>query len=221
MVRGQTVLFWASLSLFAAFAFPGRAAERTGTPTAGLSAESTSASTPGTPLNPADDYAHVFYQFSATRGFHVFIHTAQGTEREITDEPGWEARHQAALEAHNGARRQDYVQAHPELPSAIRDMILTGGLARGMATEQVRASAGDPVEEHRTLTRNGLLEEWRYGITRPERTGELPLLDAPSVCAEGRVVRKGQTCVLHFLDGRLITWSGSREAMTTPTPKIR
>lgn len=168
-----------------------------------------------------DDYAHVFYQFSAKNGFHVFIRTAEGTQREITDEPGWEARHKAALQRHHQTRRQAYVRAHPELDARIRNAITDGKLLHGMTTEQVRACAGDPVDTNRVLTPEGLVEEWRYGIVLPGATGELPLLSGDGPCGEGQVAPKGHACVLHFLDGVLSTWetAESQRATNTGAPR--
>lgn len=168
------------------------------------------------PAPAEDDYAHVFYQFSRGGGFHVFIRTAAGTQREITDEPGWEARHRAALQRQYRSRRQSYIDTHSDLDPRIRNAISEGKLVHGMTTEEVRACAGDPIEANRILTREGLVEEWRYGIILPDTTGELPLLD-DSPCTEGQAAPKGHGCVLQFLDGVLSTWKTAESQRATDT----
>ncbi len=153
-----------------------------------------------------DEYAHVYYEFSARRGFHVYVRDVSGVQREITDEPGWEARHVKALEAHHRARRERYIRRHPEVDVTTRGAIEVGRLLRGMTTEQARACAGRPVEEKRMLTREGLIEDWRYGMELLDGTGELPHFDVAQSCAGPSVRGRVASCVLHFIDGVLVDW---------------
>lgn len=163
---------------------------------------------PGVPLAD-DDYAHVFYEFSATRGVRLFIRAAGGGGREITTEPGWQNRHQAALERLRQTRREDYLRAHPDSDPAIRNAVITGMLLQGMTTEQVRACLGDAVAESRTLTPAGLVEDWRYGILPLGTAGELLLLDGEDACGKGEASARARECILHFLDGVLVGWDSS------------
>lgn len=152
-----------------------------------------------------DEYAHVYYEFSPSRGFHVYVRAAGGSVREITDEPGWEARHRKALEAHHRERRERYIRLHRELDPTLRNAIEAGRLVQGMTTEQARACAGRPVEEKRTLTRDALVEDWRYGVELLDGTGELPHFDIAESCGPG-VRGNASSCVLHFVDGVLVGW---------------
>jgi hypothetical protein len=163
---------------------------------------------PGMP-QAGDDYAHVFYEFSAAHGVRLFIHAADGREREITTEPDWQSRHKTALERLRQTRREDYIRAHPDLDPAIRNAIATGIVVAGMATEQVRACLGDAVAEIRTLTRQGLVEEWRYGMPPLETAGELSVLDGEDACGKGKAIARGRECILHFVDGVLAGWESS------------
>lgn len=213
MHRSWRMLLWVLLSsLLVVRTAPARGAELTETPPApprrlSPPSEPTPAVSHTHDVQPAeDDYAHVFYQFTAASGVRVFILTAQGIEREITSEPGWEALHKAALERLRRARREGYIQSHSELDQTIRDAVATGRLMRGMTAEQVRACVGDAVEENRTLAPEGLVEDWRYRIILPKGAGELSLLEGEDPCGEGTPAPGGRECTLHFLDGVLVTW---------------
>jgi|SRR6516164_4077093 hypothetical protein len=60
-------------------------------------------------------------------------------------------------------RREDYVNAHPELESWLRDAILTGKIKIGMTAEQVEASCGKPPGGvNTTVTAYGKSEQWVY-----------------------------------------------------------
>ncbi len=225
MGRPGSMLLVGALLPVLACARVGRGDDAQTLPSASAGPVSSRAQTPGAandyqPPLAEDDYAHVFYQFSRTHGFHVFIRTAAGTQREITDEPGWEARHKAALRDHNHMRRQAYIRSHPELDARIRDAISEGKLVHSMTTEQVRACAGDPVDSSRVLMPEGLVEEWHFGIVLPDTTGELPLLDGDP-CTEGQIAPKGHGCVLHFLDGVLSTWETAESQRATNTGATR
>ncbi len=160
----------------------------------------------GSGASRGDEYAHVYYEFSARRGFHVYVRDVSGVQREITDEPGWEGRHIKALEAHHRARRERYIRRHPGMDAAMRKAIEAGRLLHGMTTEQARACAGRPVEEKRMLTREGLIEDWRYGMELLDGTGELPHFDVAQSCAGPSVRGHVGSCVLHFIDGVLVDW---------------
>ncbi len=162
-----------------------------------------------------DEYAHVYYELSATRGFHVYVRALGGAQREITDEPGWEARHNKALEAHHRARRERYVRLHPDLAPAMREAIETGRFVRGMTTEQARACAGRPLEEKRVLTHDGLVEDWRYGMELLDGTGELPHFDMAQSCTGPDSRAHGSSCVLHFIDGALVDWESTAAGAAT------
>jgi len=153
-----------------------------------------------------DDYAHVFYEFSATRGVRLFIRAAGGGARDITTEPEWQSRHKEALERLRRKRRDDYVQAHTEMDPTLRDAVTAGILRQGMTTEQVRACVGDAASESRTLAREGLVEVWRYSIPPLATTGELSILEGEDVCGKGKFLRRGRECVLYFRDGVLVSW---------------
>ncbi len=153
-----------------------------------------------------EEYVHVYYELSPSRGFHIYVRAPSGAQREITDEPGWEVRHKKALEAHHHARREHYIRLHPEMDSTTRTAIEAGWLTRGMTTEQARACAGRPVEEKRTLTRDGLIEDWRYGMELLDGTGELPHDDVARSCAGPGSGGRVSSCVLHFVDGILMGW---------------
>lgn len=66
----------------------------------------------------------------------------------------------AEAEAREQARRQAYVDAHPELPERTRELILSGGIHYGMTDEQVIASLGEPMR--RNILGHGR-EQWVYG----------------------------------------------------------
>jgi hypothetical protein len=195
---------------------PTRGGEPTTTPrTSGHSSlPPASGPRPGMP-QAGGDYAHVFYEFSAARGVRLFIRAADGGEREITTEPDWQRRHKAALERLRQTRREEYIRAHPDLDPAISNAIATGILLQGMATEQVRACLGDAVAESRTLTREGLVEEWRYGMPPLDAAGELSLLDGEDACGKGKAIARGRECILHFVDGVLAGWESRASGRAT------
>src|SRR5690606_40801283 len=66
----------------------------------------------------------------------------------------------AEAKAREQARRQAYVDAHPELPERTRELILSGGIHYGMTDEQVIASLGEPMR--RNILGHGR-EQWVYG----------------------------------------------------------
>src|SRR5690606_40089280 len=66
----------------------------------------------------------------------------------------------AEAKAREQARRQAYVDAHPELPERTRELILSGGIHYGMTDEQVIASLGEPMK--RNILGHGR-EQWVYG----------------------------------------------------------
>lgn len=170
-------------------------------------------------LQPAaDDYAHVFYELSETRGFHVFVRTANGGEREITGEPDWQGRHKAALQRLRQTRREDYVRRHSELDPWIRDAVTAGMLVQGMNTEQVRACVGNAIAESRTLTREGLVEEWRYGMAPVHEAGELSMLEGENPCGSAKPITGGRECLLHFRDGVLVGWESPVSAGAFASP---
>jgi hypothetical protein len=60
-------------------------------------------------------------------------------------------------------RRDDYVNAHPELQQQTRDDILSGKFRIGMTAEQVQASCGKPPHGvNSTVTAYGKFEQWVY-----------------------------------------------------------
>jgi len=60
-------------------------------------------------------------------------------------------------------QRIQYVNQHPELPSKIRNYILTEKICLGMTAEQVRVSWGNPYDINRTVGSWGSHEQWVYG----------------------------------------------------------
>lgn len=60
-------------------------------------------------------------------------------------------------------RREQYVNAHPELEQKTKDVILSGMLGIGMTSEQVEASCGKPpYGVNSTVTAYGKHEQWCY-----------------------------------------------------------
>ncbi len=59
-------------------------------------------------------------------------------------------------------RRQDYVDAHPELDYQIKESILNGEIELGMTKEQVVASWGHPAIINKPDISRGVYEQWEY-----------------------------------------------------------
>ena len=60
-------------------------------------------------------------------------------------------------------RRQNYINAHPELKKETRDSILQGKIRLGMTREEVMASAGTPDSMSSSNSFLGATEMWTYG----------------------------------------------------------
>ena len=63
-------------------------------------------------------------------------------------------------------RRQEYVNAHPEIDGRTRVAILSGEVFIGMDKGQVIASWGRPHDINRTVGFWGVNEQWVYGYTK-------------------------------------------------------
>jgi hypothetical protein len=63
-------------------------------------------------------------------------------------------------------RREWYCETHPELPSQVAGLILSGRIGLGMTDEQVRASWGQPRDKNRTVSVYGVREQWIYGSAK-------------------------------------------------------
>lgn len=59
-------------------------------------------------------------------------------------------------------RRQEYVNDHPDLQSAIAAAIIEGRVMEGMTTDDVRASWGDPERTTRAISEAGEQDTWSY-----------------------------------------------------------
>lgn len=64
---------------------------------------------------------------------------------------------------HPQERRQQFINANPELFAKTIELILAGKIAMGMTTEQVRASWGVPYRRNRSVGSWGVHEQWVYG----------------------------------------------------------
>jgi hypothetical protein len=61
------------------------------------------------------------------------------------------------------ARRRAFVEAHPELPAAARELVLAGWVGDGMSEAQIRAAWGEPLER-RQDARHAELTYARAGV---------------------------------------------------------
>ncbi len=59
-------------------------------------------------------------------------------------------------------RRQNYVDANPDLAPEIAAAILEGKVVEGMTAEDVRASWGDPLRETVSISEQAREETWSY-----------------------------------------------------------
>lgn len=66
---------------------------------------------------------------------------------------------------HPQERRQQYINANPELPAKTVKYILAGKIFIGMTREQVLASCGRPRDINRTVGSWGVDEQWIYGYS--------------------------------------------------------
>lgn len=62
----------------------------------------------------------------------------------------------------SAARRQNYLDDHPDLAPAIASAIAAGEIVEGMTAADVRASWGDPDRETLSVTEYGDQETWSY-----------------------------------------------------------
>ncbi len=72
-----------------------------------------------------------------------------------------------ALDKEITERRENYVAEHADLDEGTINAILGGIFFRGMKSEEVRASLGDPLSINRSVGEWGVHEQWVYGSTNP------------------------------------------------------
>lgn len=58
---------------------------------------------------------------------------------------------------------REYLQNHPRLAPKIKNALLEGKFFIGMDKEQIRVLLGEPDNINRTVTKNGVSEQWLYG----------------------------------------------------------
>lgn len=61
--------------------------------------------------------------------------------------------------------RQKFLTDHPDTPKDVQDNILHQKFSKGMTKDQVRASLGNPGEEHQASDPNGVVTIWNYQNT--------------------------------------------------------
>lgn len=64
------------------------------------------------------------------------------------------------------SRRQQYINANPELPAKTVECILAGKIFMGMTTSQVEASWGHPYPVNRSVGSWGTHEQWIYRVSK-------------------------------------------------------
>lgn len=58
---------------------------------------------------------------------------------------------------------REYLQNHPNLVPKIKNALLEGKFSLGMNKEQITTLLGEPNDINRTVTKNGISEQWIYG----------------------------------------------------------
>lgn len=67
---------------------------------------------------------------------------------------------------HPQERRQQYINANPELSAKTVELILAGQIALGMTSEEVEASWGHPYPVNRSVGSWGTHEQWVFRVSR-------------------------------------------------------
>ena len=66
------------------------------------------------------------------------------------------------------SRRDRYIQAHPDLPPAVRKAIADGKIALGMSTADAVAALGQPTQKVRSEdAKHGAMSLWIYDFSPP------------------------------------------------------
>jgi hypothetical protein len=71
------------------------------------------------------------------------------------------------LKKEETTRRQQYLEANPDLPPAVKKAIAHGDVVPGMTESDVRASIGEPDQISSTETDPGTHEQWYYKTGSP------------------------------------------------------